>query len=126
MTPITIDHHDLKDYRYLEDELNTLGRRLDSARICRKQAKTAWSRNFWDTVIQQLVTHWQRIPILHEIDAVRNNAPRWQVKYNFYEQPDAMEKLNGGERVVGNMLRRPDLESSWHRHLNERLSRAPQ
>lgn len=126
MNPITIDHHDLKDYRYLEDELNTLGRRLDLARAAKQQVKTAWGQGYWSTVIDQLTTQWQRLPVLHEIDAVRTNAPRWQVQYDFYEQPDRMENVGSAERAIGGMLRRTDLETSWHQHLAERLSRAPQ
>jgi hypothetical protein len=126
MTPISIVHHDLKDYRYLEDELNTLGHRLDLARSARKRANTAWGQGYWSTVIDQLVTQWQRLPVLHEIDAVRTNAPRWQVRHDFYEHPDTMERSGATERVIGNMLRRPDLDASWQRHHAERLSRAPQ
>jgi hypothetical protein len=126
MTPVSIVHHDLKDYRYLEQELNTLGHRLDLARSARSRANTEWSQRFWDTVLEQLTVHWQRLPVLHEIDAVRTNAPRWSVRYDFFERPDTMENLGSTERVMGNMLRRPDLETSWHRHHAERLSRAPQ
>ena len=126
MTPVSIDHHDLKDYRYLEQELNTLGHRLDLARSARQRVKTDWGQSYWSTVIDQLTTQWQRLPILHEIDAVRTNAPRWSVRYDFYEQPDCMESSGSAERAIGGMLRRPDLDSSWHRHHAERLSRAPQ
>jgi hypothetical protein len=126
MTPVSIDHHDLKDYRYLEDELNTLGHRLDLARSARQRVKTDWGRNYWNTVLEQLTTQWQRLPVLHEIDAVGTNAPRWSVRYDFYEQPDVMESPGSAERAIGGMLRRPDLDSSWHRHHAERLSRAPQ
>jgi len=126
MTPITIVHHDLKDYRYLEQELDTLGHRLDLARSARSRAKTVWSQTFWDTVLEQLTTQWQRLPVLHEIDAVRTNAPRWSVRYNFYELPDTMESTGSAERAIGGMLRRPDLDASWQRHLARRLERAPQ
>ena len=112
---------DLKGYRFIGDEMEALGNRLDSARRARKNSKTKWSRQYWNTVIDRLVAQWRRLPILHDGDVRGTDITRWQIHYNFFEKHDI--GMDYGSRVIRNILARPDLEATWHREIERRLLR---
>ena len=112
---------DLKGYRFIGDEMEALGNRLDQARRARKNSKTKWSRHYWNTVIDRLVAQWRRLPILHDGDVRGTDITRWQIHYNFFEKHDI--GMDYGSRVIRNILARPDLEATWHREIERRLLR---
>ena len=112
---------DLKGYRFIGDEMEALGNRLDQARRARKNSKTKWSRQYWNTVIDRLVAQWRRLPILHDGDVRGTDITRWQIHYNFFEKHDI--GMDYGNRVIRNILARPDLEATWHREIERRLLR---
>ena len=112
---------DLKGYRFIGDEMEALGNRLDQARRARKNSKTKWSRHYWNTVIDRLVAQWRRLPILHDGDVRGTDITRWQIHYNFFEKHDI--GMDYGNRVIRNILARPDLEATWHREIERRLLR---
>lgn len=112
---------DLKGYRFIGDEMEALGNRLDQARRARKNSKTKWSRQYWNTVIDRLVAQWRRLPILHDGDVRGTDITRWQIHYNFFEKHDI--GMDYGSRVIRNILARPDLEATWHREIERRLLR---
>ena len=112
---------DLKGYRFIGDEMEALGNRLDQARRARKNSKTKWSRHYWNTVIDRLVAQWRRLPVLHDGDVRGTDITRWQIHYNFFEKHDI--GMDYGSRVIRNILARPDLEATWHREIERRLLR---
>ena len=104
MEPVKIKPTDsLKDFRFLGDEMEALGHRLDSARGALKKSKTKWSRQYWNTVVDRLVAQWRRLPVLRDGDVRGTDITRWQIHYN--------------------ILARPDLEATWHREIERRLLR---
>ena len=122
MEPVKIKPIDsLKDFRFLGDEMEALGHRLDSARGALKKSKTKWSRQYWQTVVDRLVAQWRRLPVLHDGDVRGTDITRWQIHYNFFEKHDI--GMDYGNRVIRNILARPDLEATWHREIERRLLR---
>ena len=56
----------LRDFRFLGEEAEVLGKRLDAARQALADAKTPWARNHWYKTVEQLVLLWRQLPILHD------------------------------------------------------------
>lgn len=120
MTPVTLPKGtELKGYRYVGDEAEALGTRLDAARAALVNAKTEWAKKHWQMAIDQLLVQWRALPILHDGDAQVQIIPRWTVDYDFYEL--------GGEVGYGYFDRlfesKPDLNASWERNRAARLAR---
>jgi len=109
----------MKSYRYLGDNIEVLGRRLDSARSALARAKTEWAQQHWANVIECLVAQWQLLPLLHDCDAVFTDKSRWTVKYDFFE-PHIAE----GGWISGLYNHSPDLTWSWDNARNNRLAKA--
>lgn len=59
----------MKSYRFLGEEAEVLGSRLDAARKSLAGAKTAWAKNYWQRNVERLLFQWQQLPILHDGDA---------------------------------------------------------
>jgi hypothetical protein len=114
---------DLRNFRFLGEEAESLGRRLDAARKSLAESTTPWAVNHWTKTVEQLVAQWRRLPILHDGDAKMSVIPRWTVEYDFYELSD---------EVVTSWLsldhfynrREPDLSWSWENNRAQRLARA--
>jgi hypothetical protein len=116
---------DLRNFRFLGDEAEGLGKRLDAARKSLKNAKSKWAVNHWTKTVEQLVAQWRRLPVLHDADAKMSVMPKWTVDYNYYELSD---------EPVGRMLdvfdtlydfrKEPDLSWSWENNRAQRLARA--
>jgi hypothetical protein len=116
--------HKMKNYRFLGDEAEVLGNRLDHARKSVAGAKTAWAKNYWTQVVERLLFQWQQLPILHDGDAQMTLIPRWTVNYNFYE----LAEFTGQgitDRAYNKIFRESvDLDTSWHNHREARLAKA--
>jgi len=122
MEPVKIKPTDsLKDFRFLGDEMEALGHRLDSARGALKKSKTKWSRQYWQTVVDRLVAQWRRLPVLHDGDVRGTDITRWKIHYDFFEKHDV--GMDYSSRVIRDILLRPDLEATWHREIERRLLR---
>jgi hypothetical protein len=114
---------DLRNFRFLGEEAEGLGRRLDAARQSLAESTTPWAINHWTKTVEQLVAQWRRLPVLHDADAKMSVMPRWTVEYDFYELSD---------EVVTSWLsldhfynrREPDLSWSWENNRAQRLARA--
>lgn len=115
---------DLRNFRFLGEEAEALGKRLDAARKSLAESTTPWAVNHWTKTVEQLVAQWRRLPILHDGDAKMSVIPRWTVDYNFYE---LAEEIRGG---IGNRLyhayvaKDPDLTWSWENNRAQRLAKA--
>jgi hypothetical protein len=115
----------MKNYRYFGDEMEILGNRLDHARECATNAKSAWATNYWRQNVEQLLFQWQQLPILHDGDAQTTIIPKWTVDYEFYERGYMNEGYGFTDRAYQKVFKHDaNLESSWHNHREARLARA--
>ena len=116
----------LRNYRFLGDEAEVLGKRLDAARQSLKNSSSTWSIDYWTQVINQLLLQWRQLPALHDGDAQMSLIPRWTVNYEFVER-QLEDGLYGGisDRLYDNVFRKSaDLDASWEAHRAQRLAKA--
>lgn len=114
----------MKNYRFLGEEAEVLGNRLDAARKSLAGARSAWAKNYWAQAVERLLFQWRQLPILHDADAMVTIIPRWNINYEFYEQA---EYTGHGiaDRAYNTIFRESaDLEESWHNHRAQRLAKA--
>ena len=109
----------MKSYRYLGDNIEILGQRLDGARKALANSKTEWAHQHWSNVIECLVAQWKLLPILHDCDGIFTDKPRWTVKYDFIEG-DLGER--GGRFSV--KYNDTDLNWSWDNARAQRLAKS--
>lgn len=119
----------LKSYRFLGEEAEALGQRLDYARASLAKFKTrsksdSWGRNYWQAVIDQLIVQWRALPVLHDADAQMSIIPRWTVDYNYYEIDDSIGQGDITDRLFNKVFREPNLNASWEREVERQLVRA--
>ena len=113
----------LKSYRFLGEEAEVLGSRLDAARKAHSNAKSAWAKLYWKQATEQLLFQWRQLPILHDADAQVTIIPRWTVNYDFYEEHQGIGH-DFTDRIFDNIFREPDLTGSWERERERRLAKA--
>jgi hypothetical protein len=114
----------MKSYRFLGEEAEVLGGRLDAARKSLAGAKSQWAKIYWAQAVERLLFQWHQLPILHDADAMVTIIPRWTVDYNFYEKA---EYTGHGiaDRAYDKLFRQSaNLDESWHNHRAERLAKA--
>jgi hypothetical protein len=116
----------MKNYRYLGEEAEILGERLDHARAVYKSVRrNTWAKKYWRQVIEQLLFQWRQLPILHDGDAQTTIIPRWTIDYNFYELGRPHENYGITDKFYDKLFKHDaELESSWHHHREARLARA--
>jgi len=118
----------VKNYRFLGDEAEALGKRLDAARDAYARAtklKSSWAQNYWQQNIERLVFQWRQLPILHDGEALSTIIPRWKVSYNFYEINGPIEYVGVTERAYNKLFREnANLDTSWEAHRAQRLAKA--
>ncbi len=111
---------EMKSYRYLGDNIEILGQRLDGARKALANSKTEWAKGYWNGVIECLVAQWQLLPVLHDCDGTFTDKPRWTVKYDFIEG-DLGER--GG--WISNLYQRDtNFNWSWDNARAQRLAKS--
>jgi len=116
---------DLRNFRFLGEEAEALGNRLDAARKSLAESTTPWAVNHWTKVVEQLVAQWRRLPILHDGDARMSVIPRWTVDYDYYElsQEPTAKMIDLFEKFYYN-TKEPDLSWSWENNRANRLAKA--
>ena len=115
----------MKNYRFLGDEAEVLGCRLDAARSRLTHSKTEWSKNYWRQVIGQLLFQWRQLPVLHDADAQMTIIPRWIVDYEFYERGHLNEGYGVTDKFYDRVFKTDaNLDASWHAHREQRLAKA--
>jgi len=114
----------LRNFRFLGEEAEALGLRLDAARKSLAESTTPWAVNHWTKVVEQLVAQWRRLPVLHDGEAKMSIIPRWTVDYNFYELAEEMPGSIGGRLYHQYVAKDPDLSWSWEHHREQRLAKA--
>jgi len=118
ITPV----QNLHDYRFIGEEMEALGLRLDAARESLKTAKTSWARWYWQETLDRLLTQWRALPILHDGQAQNTLIPKWTIEYNYYETSDEIGSWDLTEKVFEKIYR-PNLDESWERVRTERIMR---
>jgi hypothetical protein len=115
----------MKSYRFLGDEMEILGHRLDIARDRAVNSKSAWAKNYWRQNVERLLFQWRQLPVLHDGDAQTTIIPRWTIDYEFYELARPHEYVGVSDRFYQKVFKESiDLEVSWHHHREARLARA--
>lgn len=114
----------LRNFRFLGEEAEALGLRLDAARKSLAESTTPWAVNHWTKVVEQLVAQWRRLPVLHDGEAKMSIIPRWTVDYNFYELAEEMPGSIGGRLYHQYVAKDPDLTWSWEHNREQRLAKA--
>jgi hypothetical protein len=115
----------MKSYRFLGEEADALGNRLDYARKSLANAKSPWAKNYWSQNVERLLFQWRQLPVLHDADAMVTIVPRWTVDYNYYERGSRNEGPGATDRAYHKLFRESvNLDASWENHRAQRLSRA--
>lgn len=116
---------DLRNFRFLGEEAEGLGRRLDAARKSLAESTAPWAVNHWSKTVEQLVAQWRRLPVLHDADAVMSVMPKWTVDYNYYELSDEPTgKMVDVFDQLYHYSKEPDLSWSWENNRAQRLAKA--
>ena len=119
------NHTNLRNWRFLGQEMEGLGIRLDAAREALSRAKTDWSKNYWSRTVESLLFQWKQLPVLHDADARTTIIPRWTIGYDFYERGVSNEGDGFTDRVYHKCFRESvNIEASWHNHRESRLALA--
>jgi hypothetical protein len=115
----------MKNYRFLGDEAEILGNRLDHARDRAAKATSAWAKNYWSQNVERLLFQWRQLPILHDGDATMTLIPRWTVDYEYVEKARPHEYVGITDRAYDKLFRESaNLDASWHAHRAQRLAKA--
>jgi hypothetical protein len=114
---------DLRSYRFIGEEAEALGVRLDSARLALESARSPWSKRYWAMVIDQLLFQWRSLPALHDGAATMSIIPRWSVDYEFYEIDHSPGAYNITDKIFDEIFR-TSLDESWNRVREARLAKA--
>ena len=115
----------MKSYRFLGEEAEILGQRLDAARCSLNRATTKWSKNYWQHCVNRLLYQWRQLPILHDGDAQTTIIPRWTIDYNFVELQQEGNLYGVSDRIYDKVFRASvNLDASWHAHREKRLAKA--
>lgn len=115
--------HDLRSFRFIGEEAEALGNRLDSARLILESARSPWARRYWQQVIDRLLFQWRSLPALHDGDATISVIPRWTVDYDFFEIDHSPGEYNITDQIFDEIFR-TSLDKSWDRAREARLARA--
>lgn len=113
----------LRSYRFLGQEAEVLGTRMDAARRALASAKSPWARQYWKSAIEQLVFQWQCLPALHDGEAQLSIIPRWTIDYDFYDIDHSPVGYSITDKIFDEIFR-TSLDESWNRVREARLARA--
>ena len=114
---------DLRNYRFIGEEAEALGNRLDFARLTLESAQSPWAKNYWNMVLGQLLFQWRSLPALHDGNATMSVIPRWTVDYDFYSGGSEVEGYTFTDKIFDEIFR-TSLDESWNRAREARLARA--
>lgn len=122
--PIEIESSvdNLHNYRYIGEEMEALGTRLDAAREALKNTRSAWARWYWQETLNRLLIQWRALPALHDGDAQTTLIPRWTVNYDYWENNAEIGGWDLTDKVFEKIYR-PNLDESWERVRTERIMR---
>jgi len=117
---------DLRNWRFLGMEMESLGARLDAAREALSRAESSWARWYWTETLDRLMLQWRHLVPLHDGDACMSVIPRWTTDYEWWEGSTEL-RYTGVEgltdKLFDQILRSDDLEAIWRRRRDERIMR---
>lgn len=114
----------MKSYRFVGEEAEVLGNRLDAARKALSESKSPWSKTYWAAVVERLLFQWRQLPALHDGDAMVTIIPRWTIDYNYYEKGGDVG-YNITDKFYDALFKHDaNLEESWNNHRAARLAKA--
>ena len=114
---------DLRNYRFIGEEAEALGSRLDSARLALENAQSSWARKHWQQVVDQLLFQWRSLPAMHDSNASMSVIPRWTIDYDFFSIGSESEGYTFTDKIFDEIFR-TSLDESWDRVREARLARA--
>jgi len=114
---------DLRNYRFIGEEAEALGIRLDSARLALENAQSEWARKHWQQVVDRLLFQWRSLPALHDGAASMSVIPRWTIDYDFFSAGSEVEGYTFTDKIFDEIFR-TSLDESWDRVREARLARA--
>lgn len=115
----------MKSYRFVGEEMEVLGSRLDAARKSLAGARSPWAKNYWQQNVERLLFQWRQLPILHDGDAQITIIPRWTIAYDAMEVGHKNEGTGVTDRIYESIFgTSDDLTPSWERHRAARLAKA--
>jgi len=114
----------MKDFRYLGEEYERLGARMDAARSAWQGTKSKWAKKYWQQVLSRLKLEWRRLPVLHDADAKMTIIPKWTVDYEFYEIGHKNEGSGVMDRLYEKVKLDGNLDAAWHANRERRLAKA--
>jgi hypothetical protein len=112
----------LHNYRFIGEEMEALGLRLDATRLALTRAKTQWARWYWTETLDRLLMQWRNLPILHDGEAQTTLIPKWTVDYDYWERAEEVAAWDISEKIF-NKIYQPNLNESWDRIRTERIMR---
>lgn len=115
--------NDLRDYRFVGEEAEALGRRLDSVRTVLEEVQSPWAKRHWNMVLEQLLFQWRMLPALHDCHAKMSLIPRWNIDYDYYQCNNTVDGYNISDKIFDQIFR-TSLDESWDRAREARLARA--
>jgi hypothetical protein len=117
-------HADLRNWRFLGMEMESLGGRLDAARKALAHAQTEWARWYWNETLDRLMLQWRHLVPLHDGDAKMSVVPRWTTDYEWWEgtQEPTYTGLDGiTDALFDKVFRSDNLDAVWQRHRDARI-----
>ena len=114
----------MRYFRYLGEESERLGARMDAARASLKGTKSKWAKKYWKQVLARLKLEWRRLPILHDADAKMTIIPKWTVDYEFYEIGHKNEGSGVFDRLYDSFNVAANLDAAWNANRERRLAKA--
>ena len=126
--PVEIDSSvtNLHSWRFIGEEMEALGCRLDAARASLAKAKTDWARWYWQETLDRLLLQWSFLPALHDGQAQTTLLPRWSLDYDYWEGAEELSYsgIEGiPDRLFDKIFRTDGLDEVWTRHRDARLMR---
>lgn len=113
----------LRNFRFLGEEAEILGSRLDAARKSLANSQTPWAQWYWTETVNRLLQQWRAMPVLHDADATMSIVPRWNVEYDFFEH-DYGTGHDFTDRVFEKIKSdNADLSRSWEMVRSQRLAK---
>jgi hypothetical protein len=106
--------------RYFGDQAEILGHRLDLARECKKNARSAWAQHYWGQVVAQLIVQWQNSPAVNHGQSLCPATAKWTVDFDFFET-DFMGSLLNFDLEIFDRIFRTNLDDSWERERTRKL-----
>jgi hypothetical protein len=115
--------NDLRDYRFVGEEAESLGNRLDSVRDILEEVQSPWAKRYWSQVLDQLLFQWRSLPALHDSHARMTMIPKWTIDYDYYQYENTVDGYDFTDKVFDQIFR-TSLDESWNRAREARLARA--